>query len=157
MTITILGNTGLVGSAIEVVFKNNNIQVKGYNRSNLDIKDTKSLKNEIEIHKPKIIINTVAIIDENKISQDPSNAFIVNTCINLELIYICNYYNIKLIYISTVEVFSGNKHEAYEEIDIPLPKNIYGCTKRNSETLIENHSNNELVSCSLVMINGVKT
>ncbi len=89
-------------------------------------------KNELNILinklKPKLIINCIGIVKQNKTTDEPISSISMNSLFPHELAKICKKNFIRLINFSSDCVFSGNKG-GYSENDKPDPIDLYGRTK----------------------------
>lgn len=130
----IIGGTGLIGSYL--------VKKLGYNytyKTNpqphgfyLDI------TNDIDFSffKPEIVIHTAALTNVDQCQTDQSLAYEINVKGTENIISACKKYNSKIIFISTSNVFPGNKSPYYED-DKPEAINYYGQTKLIGEQLIQ--------------------
>ena len=105
-----------------------------------DIRFPEQLEKVINKIEPEIVINTVAMGNIKRCELNPKLAEEINHIAHQNAISICNKRNIKLIYISTSSVFSGNKGN-YNEEDTPHPTTIYGLTKLRGELATQKSSN----------------
>ncbi len=76
--------------------------------------------------------------------KNKDSAFSVNTAGTKNLADVCLQKNIKLIYVSTDFVFSGND-EYYNEEDVPGPVNWYGQTKYWGEKIVTELLNDYII------------
>jgi len=139
--ILILGVTGMLGYNLYKVLSKNNYEVYGTTRSNnLDNKNIICIDHKIEniikvieLVKPSIILNCIAILRENGY-QDKNNMIFSNCTIPLNISQYCKENNIYFIHFSTDAVFKSS--ENYHNIDeIYTPENFYGLTKSISESI----------------------
>ena len=140
MRILIFGASGFLGLHLVNFLKKKKVELItcGRNSSNsIKIKnyDKKYLSNLIIKKKPKVIINLVALTDVDLCEQKPLLAKKVNTDIikSISEIIKKNKLNIKLIHISTDQVYSGNGRKP-ENKTILL--NEYSKSKFNGEKYV---------------------
>jgi dTDP-4-dehydrorhamnose reductase len=143
MKIAILGGTGLLGTALMDYCILNKIDFLEINHSECDVLTEKEkLFNILDANKPDVIINTIAVVGVDSCEKEPVVAYKINSLFPYQLAEYSNKKNIRLIHISTAEVFDGSKKKPYFESDIPNPLNIYGGTKLLGENLVKNNCNN---------------
>ncbi len=134
----VLGSTGLLGTSIEKVIKNDkNFNYVGCSHKTIDITNKKKLEKLIHKHKPKIIINTVALIGINYCEANPEKTMNVNAFSVFNLAEICKDKKIILAQISTHAVFDGKNKSPYKENEQPNPLNIYGYSKLIGEYFVK--------------------
>tara|TARA_B100000963_G_scaffold360616_1_gene392177 strand:- start:17794 stop:18654 length:861 start_codon:yes stop_codon:yes gene_type:complete len=144
--IMVLGSTGLLGTSIEKVFKNDkNFIYIGCSHKTIDITNTKKLKKLIHKHKPKIIINTVALIGINYCEANPEKTMSVNAFSVFNLAQICKEKKIILVQISTHAIFDGKNKLPYKENEKPNPLNIYGYSKLIGEYFVKMNLKNYFI------------
>jgi dTDP-4-dehydrorhamnose reductase len=137
--ILITGSKGLLGTALEKVCNEAEINFRGFSHKDLDISNKNELEKRINQYKPNIIINTAANVGIYHCEENPEKAFDTNAFSVLNLAKICKKNNIILVQISSNAVFDGEKREMYIESDIPNPKNIYGLSKYAGEIFTKNN------------------
>jgi dTDP-4-dehydrorhamnose reductase len=160
MSILITGASGFLGSYFK--YKTETQKINFIERSNKDVKNfiltnnsnkkfyfyNKSIEEvlnySIEKTQAKILINCISMISAEKCELDPQSAYYVNSEIPLVVARISKSHGIKVIQISTDAVFGqiGSRHK---EIDLPLPKSIYGKSKLLGENNILETSSQNLV------------
>ncbi len=137
MKILILGSSGMLGTAIENICKENGIKYISLTHSDIEATNSIELENAIKKHNPTVIINCIAIVGINPCEEDKIQAYKVNTLIPYELAKIADTNDITLVHISTHAVFDGNNDDFYTEDDIAEPLNIYGATKLEADILVQ--------------------
>jgi len=135
MKILLIGASGCFGTELQ------NIKLKKkklihFSSKKLDILDNKNLEKKIKFIKPKVIINSSALVGINQCEIDYQNAFSINTIGALNLAKICAKFNIILVQTSTHAVFDGKQDRSYNESDTPKPNNVYSGTKYLSEVFV---------------------
>ena len=126
--ILITGSNGLLGSTLAKVFKNGDYEICGLDLP-IDITKKQALRDYI---KPRLpfdhIVHTAALTDVDFCEANHRLCYKVNVEGTKNVVDLAKEIKAKLIYISTVSVFSGKKGN-YKETDIPYPKNFYSLTK----------------------------
>ena len=165
MRIYILGISGMLEVSFLMNFKKN-YKVRGSTRiipkkfkhyqakidRNVNVEDTKTLKQKILKFKPNIIINCIGVIKQKIVKSDEKNVFYINSVFPHEAYKISNMINSKIIHFSTDCVYTGSKGN-YNEDYLPNANDIYGMSKalgelnyNNSLTLRTSIIGHELVS-----------
>lgn len=149
MRILITGISGLLGNALSQILSKN-YQVFGtyYKDKNLivenravkvfecDISDKTALFKKFgQLNsKPEVIVRTAGLTNIEFCELNQENCWRVNTIGTKNICEVAKKYGARLIYISTVSVFSGRKG-GYKENDIPYPQNFYSLTKLLGEKI----------------------
>lgn len=144
MRILIFGGTGLLGTDIAKVLKEEN-DIIALGSADVDISDLEAVTHSITTHKPQLVINCAAISDVDKCEENEKLAYKVNAIGPKNIAIGCNKIKTKLIHISTDYVFDGSKTDSYTEFDKPNPINIYGKTKLAGEEFIKMISSNFII------------
>ena len=138
--IWLIGNKGMLGSAIE-----NMLKASGYDYSatdmNVDIRSGDVLNNYasniFNINNQHWIINCSAYTAVDKAEDEPELADKINN-IGVKNIAACaEKFDAKLIHISTDYVFDGTNPEPITENISPHPVSVYGRTKLDGENAIK--------------------
>lgn len=151
----IIGSSGFIGGYLFREAKRRNIEVIGtYNNNSINkdyikfdlerdnLYDLQPLIDNIE-NKVAIICSAISNID--KCFERKQQTININVNFTIHLIEQLVQSNYKIIYLSTDNVFDGNKGN-YNELDFINPINIYGFTKSKVEEYL---SNNVYNSCIL--------
>ncbi|MCG2825565.1 MAG: NAD(P)-dependent oxidoreductase [Thermoplasmatales archaeon] len=138
MKIMLLGSTGLLGTAIEKVCKDRNVECVSIMHKQLEITNPLELNEVIKRFMPTVVINTVAIPGIDQCELEPQRAFDVNSIAVLNLAKICEKNKITLMQISSSSVFDGTKDDFYAEKDEVNPTGVYSASKYISECFVKN-------------------
>ena len=141
MKILITGTNGQLGKALiltkPIKINNKNIILITPKRHELNLLNHKECKDLIEKINPSWIINSAAYTNVDKAEKEIEVVKSVNTR-SVELFTeILKENNSKLLQISTDYVFDGTKNTPYKTHDIRKPINVYGKTKAEAESIIE--------------------
>ncbi|MBP7740632.1 SDR family oxidoreductase [Candidatus Woesebacteria bacterium] len=119
----------------------------------LDITDTKSIGNFIKDESPDVIINTAGLISVKGCEQKKDLAISLNALAVAEMADAAISARVPLFsQISTDAVFSGNFGHQFTENDLPIPKNMYGISKRMGEIFLGTSSMpHQIIRTSLVI------
>lgn len=148
MRIGLTGSTGLLGSTFLALAKKGPHAVISY-RSNL--KERESLRAEICQSEPSWIIHTAAKTDVAACEREPDDARAINVEGTKHMVEAARAVGARLIYISTVSIFSGYVGN-YTESDVPSPANVYNTTKYEAEQLVRAYENGMVIRLNLIGI-----
>jgi dTDP-4-dehydrorhamnose reductase len=145
MNILITGGSGLfaVNSAIELrgVHKitlglhKKNINLKGIDAEFIDFQTADSISSLFEKVRPDVVIHAAGITSVELCETNPKAAHHVNVELAIKIAEACKSFNVKLVYISTDHLFSGNM-PLVDELQAHDPKNVYAKTKSEAESTI---------------------
>ncbi len=136
--INVIGGSGFLGSKLVRILSETNTIVGTYQNKGLlglhklEITDKKSVDKFIGLEKPEIVIHTAAKSDPDGCEADKELSERVNHIGTKNVVDACRTHGSKLVYISTVYVFDGEKGN-YQETDPCNPINFYGKTKLKAE------------------------
>jgi dTDP-4-dehydrorhamnose reductase len=142
MTISIIGSTGLVGSRLVELLKDNYTIIEYNSSTGFDITNQQTLTSlENDTSEWVILLAAKADVDgceSDKSLGEQGDAWKINVIGAQNIAEICQKTNKKLLYVSTDFVFDGTKPEgeAYSETDTPNPLNWYGYTKWKGEEVV---------------------
>lgn len=140
MNILVLGANGMLGHAIQEVFRNHELTC--WDQTQLDITDDTAVGEKIPAVKPDAIINAAAFTDVDACEEKESLATKVNGDAVGYIAAAADKLTIPLVHISTDYVFDGTKKEGYLENDFPSPINAYGRSKLRGEQQLMSHTHN---------------
>ena len=103
----------------------------------LDITNPEQVNQTVKNFQPDWIINAAAYTDVDGAETNQDLAYQVNAEGPHNLAKAVIEANAKLVHISTDYVFDGTKNEPYTETDQPNPLQVYGKSKLEGETLIQ--------------------
>ena len=102
----------------------------------VDLSDSRGLRELVQSVKPDIIINAAAYTNVDKAESEPERARAINATGPVVLAEEAKKLNAVLVHYSTDYVFDGTKGSPYVETDQPNPLNVYGQTKLEGEQAI---------------------
>jgi len=144
MKILVTGAAGMLGSALCPTLgeKGHEVYATDVDASDegieyLDVRSYQRVKEIVEKIKPDMVMHLAAETDVDKCETEPDQAYLSNTIGTQNVVLTCQKYDVKLVYISTIGVFDGNKLEPYTEFDEPNPINIYGKSKFGGEKIVQ--------------------
>lgn len=148
MKILITGGTGLLGKAlIETV--DSNYEIVATYLGNYDVEDTHQVKyTKLDTRdkagyeylfrdfKPKVVIHTASIGSPDYAEKNKELTWEVNVGGTQNILFICERFDAKFIYISSNGIYDGTK-APYGEKDEAKPINYYGQTKLEGERIVQ--------------------
>ena len=141
--ILLTGGTGLLGT--ELLKLDAEIEAPG--RNDLNIIDDAAVARYIADYLPDVIIHAAAITDNREIEDDPSEALDVNIHGTASIAKACLGMRIRLVYLSTDYVYSGDRGN-YSESDEVAPTNLYAWTKLAGEAAVRAVPNHLIIRTS---------
>jgi len=161
MKILVTGGAGMLGSALCPALSKNDYKLlvtdltpteKGIEY--LDVRNFNQVSEIAAKVKPDMIMHLAAETDVDKCELEPDRAFLTNTIGTQNVALICQKQQIEMVYISTLGVFYGEKHEPYTEFDEPNPINFYGRSKLEGEKIVQNLLRNYYIVRAGWMVGG---
>ena len=138
MKILVTGSQGQLGHALQERSLNHKDWIwKFTERSELDITVPEKVQQFVYEFQPDWVINVAAYTNVDGSETNQELAFRVNAEGPHNLAMAAIEANAKLVHISTDYVFDGTKNEPYTETDQPNPLQVYGKSKLEGETLIQ--------------------
>jgi dTDP-4-dehydrorhamnose reductase len=136
MRIAVVGSSGQLGNDVVAAFRNHGDEVFGVTHEHIEVSDAKSVGTCLGQLRPDLIVNTAAMHHVEKCENDPASAFAVNAIGPRNLAIFAKETEATLMHVSTDYVFDGSKRSPYVEDDLPLPLNVYGCSKLAGECFV---------------------
>ena len=143
MKIVLFGGSGLLGKELLKI----NDELITPSHKEVRIEDKKQVFDFIDKHKPDLVINSAAFIDNRKIDKDPSIAIETNVIGSANISLACIKHKARLVYISTDYIYKGDKGN-YKESDEILPFNLYAWSKLGGETSTMGVNNHLIIRTS---------
>ena len=131
MRILIAGGQGQLGRAVEAALAGHDVWAPGH--SELDVTDRKQVRDALERRQPDMVIHAAAWTDTAGCEHDPARAMRDNGEAPGWVADACRESGATMVYISSNEVFDGEKRASYVEDDTPNPINAYGRSKLEGE------------------------
>lgn len=137
MKILLIGGSGTLGTELRKL----NADIIAPVRDECDIEFYGDLECTISEHRPDVVINAAAIIDNRTIEHNALKTINVNIIGSANVAAICAEYGIRYVYISTDYIYKGDRGN-YKETDEILPFNKYAWSKLGGEcsaVQVKNH------------------
>jgi dTDP-4-dehydrorhamnose reductase len=109
------------------------IQIKFFNKEDLDITDKKDLKKSLNKYNPDFFINCAAYTAVDKAEKDSKKAYQVNSIGAKNVAKACRKHDCTLIHISTDYVYNNSLRRPLKETDPCEPKGVYAKSKYEGE------------------------
>tara|TARA_B100001964_G_scaffold241153_1_gene312799 strand:- start:328 stop:1233 length:906 start_codon:yes stop_codon:yes gene_type:complete len=159
--VLVTGAAGMVGSYVKDVFHDCELlltDVDGFTRHGaaLDVCDPAAVTQTLQHFQPDIVLHLAGATDVDRCQGEPDWAFGVNTIGTQNVAEACEANRALLVYVSTGNVFSGEKDEAYTEFDATGPGNVYGESKLAGERIVASRLNRYYIVRAGWMIGGGK-
>ena len=145
MRTLVTGAAGMLGTALCQIFKQNDhkvlstdINASAESIKFLDVRNYEQVRKAFDTYNPEIVIHLAAETDVDKCELEVDHAYLTNTIGTQNIALCCQKFNLEMVYISTIGVFDGEKHEPYTEFDEPNPINVYGKSKLEGEKVVQN-------------------
>lgn len=138
--IAVSGARGRLGSALVAELRRTGAEVVAWSRPDYDLDDPGSADRLVGRDRPALVYHAAAWTDVDGCAREPELAMRRNGLATTEMARACVDAAIDLVYVSTNEVFNGERldGQGYDERDEPQPPNEYGLTKRAGEIGVEN-------------------
>ncbi len=136
MRIIITGAGGLLGRRLVTLLTERGHAVTGLSHAALDITDFQAIQRQIGAFAPDLVLHAAAMTQVDRCAEQPDEAIRVNGFGTQNLALACHRIGAALAYISTNEVFDGERAAPYLEYDVTRPINPYGYSKWVGEQAI---------------------
>jgi dTDP-4-dehydrorhamnose reductase len=138
LKIVVTGAEGQLGKEIVHSLQDDmRFQVLGFDRQSWDVTNPLHTAHVVDGLQPDVIIHCAAYTKVDQSEHQPEMAYRVNVEATRQIAEACNPKNVRLVYISTDYVFSGENATGYTEEDGTYPINQYGKTKRFGEEWVQ--------------------
>ena len=144
MRVVLLGSNGQLGSEFNNFLKDK-AELFAFTHRELDILDLLSLKKELKILQPDVVINCAAYTKVDLAEKEANNAVKVNAIGTKNVSFASYLVRAKVVYFSTDYVFNGLKNSDYTEFDIPKPISVYGKSKLAGEEFTKEANPNHII------------
>lgn len=135
MRVLITGGKGQLGRALEAALAGRGVWAPGHD--DLDVTEVAVVDAAISGFRPDVVVHAAAWTDTAGCERDPVRALAVNAEGAANVAEACARAGAALLYISTNEVFDGERREPYREDDKPNPINHYARSKLEGERRVQ--------------------
>lgn len=148
--IYIAGCGGMLGEAFYQQFKDE-YEIKCTDKdvneewlSFLDFKNLDAYRKDVLDFKPDYLFHLGAYTDLEFCELNAEDTYATNTMAAENAVYIANYLNIPVLYISTAGIFDGEK-QLYDDWDMPNPLGVYARSKYMGERYVAENASRFLI------------
>jgi dTDP-4-dehydrorhamnose reductase len=139
----ITGGRGQLGRALAAALADNDVIPLAHDE--LDVTDDAAVGAALARHSPHIVIHAAAWTDTAGCENDEERAMLVNGTAAGRVARACTEAGARMVYISSNEVFDGEKGSPYAEDDPPHPINAYARSKLEGERQVAEASTNHAI------------
>jgi dTDP-4-dehydrorhamnose reductase len=143
-TLLLIGATGQIGSELRNALMDLGT-VCTPSRSELDLRDERSIRRCVDTVRPGLIVNVAAYTEVDRAESEPDLAHRINATAPGILAEAAESLGAPVVHYSTDYVFDGRKDGAYREDDHPAPLNAYGQSKLIGEDAVRDRCAQHLV------------
>lgn len=138
MKVLVTGVKGQLGFDVVNELTERGIEAVGVDIDQMDITDAASVDKVIKEAGPDAVIHCAAYTAVDAAQENEESCRRVNAEGTQNIANICKELDIKMLYISTDYVFSGEGERPWEPEDACDPKSVYGQTKYEGELAVKN-------------------
>lgn len=135
--IIVTGAKGQLGGDVCDLLKKQNIPFIGIDKEELDITDKNKVDSFFEINNADALIHCAAYVAVDNAEDEKEICFAVNEKGTRNLASACKKKSIKMLYVSTDYVFSGDGDKPFETDGKKGPLNAYGLSKLKGEEAVK--------------------
>ena len=136
MKFAVIGDKGMFGSELIALLRDRGLPVAGFNRLNLDLKNSSPEELIVVFSGFDVIVNAVAYTSVDKAELEIYDANTVNAVYAGNLAQAAAFAGARFMHISTDYVFDGTGTQPYLVGDQVDPQNEYGRSKALGEKLV---------------------
>lgn len=141
----IFGSGGQLGLELKKEFTSRGWQVRGFERTRVDISDPAKVEAALAEFDPAVVLNAAAYNQVDVAESEPQGAFQANAMAVRNLALGCRHIDAQLVHFSTDYVFDGTKGSPYVEDDAPHPLGAYAVSKLAGELFAQAYLDRPLV------------
>lgn len=133
MRALVTGYKGQLGFDVVNELIGRGFEAIGVDIEEMDITSLEDVNRVIKDNKVDVVVHCAAYTAVDRAEDDPETCRKVNVDGPRNIALVCRELNIKMVYISTDYVFSGEGEDAFEVDSPKRPNNVYGISKSDGE------------------------
>lgn len=135
MKVFITGAGGQLARSFSEINSKNELHLVG--KEDLDVTNLNQVLQQVAAFKPDIIFHFASMTRGDECTKNPDRAYEINVNGTKNIVEAAKKNKCTVLFVSTNEVFDGEKKSAYTEEDIPNPRTVAGYTKYEAEKVIK--------------------
>lgn len=143
--IAIFGSAGQLGMELVAEFSARGYNVRGWDRTALDITDPQAVETAVGSFDPDIVVNAAAYNQVDVAEKEPVSAYQVNALAVRNIAIACRQSGAAFVHFSTDYVFDGAAGRPYVETDATHPLGAYAVSKLAGELYAQAYLNDPLI------------
>lgn len=136
MRVLITGADGGIGSRLLQELTGRGHETHGVDVNTLDVTAYPAVIEALNSLQPDLVVHCAALTDVDRCAREPELAMRINAIGTQNVALACQRVGAALCFLSTNEVFDGQKGTAYREYDPANPINPYGYSKWVAEQMV---------------------
>src|SRR5258708_11280300 len=136
MRILITGAQGNIGSRLLQMFASRGHETIGIDIGEVDLTAFDATTSYVDDVQPQLVIHCAALTNVDRCAEQPQLPYTVNAIGTQNVASACQRVGAAMCYLSTNEVFDGQRGTPYLEYDTPRPVNPYGYSKWVGEQMV---------------------
>ena len=145
MRVWIAGAKGRLGHALCEAYENNSDFKLLKSDKEVPVEDLEEVLLFANVSRPNVIINCAGLTDDRICEENPDEAYRINALGARNLAIAARRLDVKMVQISTDDVFGGQHNKAKNEFDFPTPTTVYGKSKLAGEDLAKSLTDKHLI------------
>ncbi len=141
--VIITGGSGLLGTEIQKCAPG----IIAPKHGQFDIKNLSAMEEWVSQSDVTTLIHAAAFTSPPKAEKEPMDAMSANITGTANVVQVCSKHDLRLVYLSTDYVFSGDEGN-YSESDDLNPQNLYAWSKLGGECAVKMYKNSLIVRTS---------
>jgi len=141
----VFGASGQLGVELVRELRARRYDVKGWDRTQVDITDPAAVENALAQFDAQVVFNSAAYNQVDVAEKEPQAAFLVNGLAVRNLALACRQVDARLVHFSTDYVFDGAARHPYVEDDPTHPLGAYAVSKLAGELYAQAYLDTALV------------
>jgi len=136
MRVLVTGAGGMLGSDFCLLLAEQEHEVIGLGREQLDVADPEAVHRILGQHRPDLTVHTAAHTNADEGELHPDLAYSVNVVGTRNVAEACTAVGAQMMYVSSCGVFDGEKRAPYTELDTPNPRTQHHKSKLAGEEIV---------------------